>query len=281
MISINIFGLAPALTGENWFLFDKSGTFSIDKNISAAIYLVGGGCDGKDGFNNSGIVHGGDGGSGGKIVKLKGLRLKKNVAYTVAIAESNDISGTNIAVNGAVYSCDRQGCFFKTGGFGGIQTIYGTAANPQNGSNGILTPYGYVGSSGGGGLACSERGFTSMSYGGIGAGGSMRHFHPEYTPVANIPLLRENNALNYGCGGGGNTFCSADGEISPKSKGRQGCVIIEWTEIEIDDNSPDFSVSYFKNSSGSDTETRNSELRRQIAELKAQIAEIESKVTEI
>ncbi len=310
MPDLNVSGLVPALTGENWFLFDKSGVFSVDKNISVTLYLVGGGCDGGDGFNDFGIVHGGNGGNGGKTVKLNGFRLKSDVEYKITVADVNDISGTSIVINGDSYSCGRQGCVYKIGGIGGVQTIYGTASNPQNGGNGVLTPYGYVGSSGSGGVACSERGFTNMSYGGAGAGGALRHFHPKYTPIVNIPLWRENNALNYGCGGGGNTFCSVHGNIAPKSKGKQGCVIIEWSEINLDDNSPDFSVAYFKNPSDFNTksisnelevqsrdiskennlqtqidtlakqsdeaEIRNNKLRLQIAELRSQISELEN-----
>ncbi len=245
--SINITGLTPALTGDNWFLFDKSGVFSLDKNIFVILYLVGGGCDGKDGFISNGIVHGGKGGDGGKVLKLSGIKLKKDVYYNISAAESNDISGTNIVINGVAYGCDRQRCIYKIGGNGGVQTLDGTACNPQNGANGIKTPYGYVGSSGGGGVACSGNKFTVMSSGGIGAGGSLRHFHPEYTPIINLPLQYEYDAVNYGCGGGGNTFCSRDGEISPKSKGKKGCVIIECGEIISDENAPDFTITYFKN----------------------------------
>ena len=66
MIIIFISGIAPALQGDNWFLIDKSGEFTLNTTVMAEIWLVGGGMDGTDGFtDNRGIFHGGIGGQGG------------------------------------------------------------------------------------------------------------------------------------------------------------------------------------------------------------------------
>ncbi len=292
--SIDISGIDPAVWGDDWFLLDKSGSFALGTSVMATVYLVGGGCDGRQGRINRDdcMIYGGEGGDGGNVFKFN-TKLGANVEYTAIIAEVGDKLGTSLEVNGTVYSSGRRGCVSHRGGTGGIISSYGIVRNPSDGDDGVVTPYGYIGSSGGGGLASTKIAQTGMSSGGIGAGGAQRHFHPEFPYGGDLNFNPPANAMNYGCGGGGGTFCEIEGRVGDVGKGMGGCIIIVWKETNDD---ADRTIRFYNTGKSHTTSTgaaaavahmsdepdkinkRNVELKKKLVELEAEIAEFERNV---
>lgn len=250
-MDITISGLVPVASGDKWFLFDESGKFSLDVSVMAEIWLVGGGMDGTDGFtDNQGVFHGGIGGQGGNVYKFGKVKLKKNEKYEIAVAKANDLSGTTFKFGQILFSAGQLGHKYTFGGAGGIVSPNGGIVKPVDGKDGILTPYGYVGSSGSGGVCGAYINnipkFTTLGRGGTGAGSSRSYV----VNGINWDNLKEFNpdidAKNYGCGGGGNTYCSGLKDIGVKSHGKQGCIIIQYSVIDNDaDNAPDCSINYW------------------------------------
>ena len=303
MIIIFISGITPALQGDNWFLIDKSGEFTLNTTVMAEIWLVGGGMDGTDGFtDNRGIFHGGIGGQGGNVYKFGRIKLVKDEKYAVIIADSNEPDGTSFKYKQRIFSSGQLGhtCIF--GGAGGIIAPNGGIVNPMKGKNGVSTPYGFVGSSGAGGVCGAffngVSKFTEIANGGIGAGNSRRYI----VSGMDWDSLKEFNpnidAVNYGCGGGGNTYCYELKDIGIKSHGMQGCVIVQYVALENDDNnSPECSIKFwneneFVNNTNSVTlreeisslsqkydnmKNQNLELKDQVASLEQQLSELENK----
>ena len=237
-----ISGLQPALTGgewdygTSWFLFDESGTFSIDKDISARIYLVGGGFDGAGGKYELNLATAGQGGNGGCVKTLENVNISKNTECFVDIASANENADENgrtliqIGTSGIVYHCNDVGCTATTGGSGARVSarnipqdgIHYSSANAGVGQDGVLTPYGWVGSSGGGGSArFSKEGKLGAGGKGAGQGG-----------FADSSAGKASNAQNYGCGGGGGgarlmDFNSLSKGLGFKGgTGKGGCVIV-------------------------------------------------------
>lgn len=227
-IKVNVSGVIPALTGTDakfgeWFLIDESGNFSIDTTITATVWIVGGGCDGGNGIwkgnkispdtkapiiNSSigdGVSYSGAGGDSGYVYKIGSIEIAKDQILSAVIAEKGDKTGTTFQINGNTYRCNQTGSVFQKGGDGGslpppksgiMWSNESSVVLPTKGTNGMETPYGYVGSSGGGGAACNGRmNADNGIQGGQGAGSGTDH--------------RSNgtNASNYGCGGGGGAFC--------------------------------------------------------------------------
>lgn len=236
-----ISGLQPKITGgewelgEKWLLFDTSGTFSIDKDITANIYLVGGGCTGGRGSRDSvNFALGGNGGDGGYVYCAQNVKISKNTDCNITVANAVDKAGTSIEIEDLILNCGNTGYFSATGGNGG--SVYrgssGTSKrNASNGYNGVITPYGYVGSSGGGGGAYYS--VTSATYGTGGTGaGSGGDFNSGKT------------ATNYGCGGGGG---GCNGNVTSANyaggAGVKGCVII--CIIKEDESKPKFKQDSF------------------------------------
>lgn len=252
-MELTVSGIEPAFSGDNWFLLDKSGEFFLDQTVMATIWLVGGGMDGTDGFtDNRGFYHGGIGGQGGNVYKFGRIKLLKNTDYYVIVAKANEPSGTIFKFGQINFNSGQMGNTCVFGGAGGIINADGSIVNPSFGKDGVETPYGIVGSSGGGGFCAAVIGgytkFTDMSQGGAGAGNSRRYF----VNGLNWEDLKANNpsidAENYGCGGGGNTYCVGLTDIGVKSHGKQGCVIIQYKALENDDeNSPECSIHYWDN----------------------------------
>lgn len=161
-VRVNVSGIIPAQSGtdsenKNWFIIDESGEFSVDKNIIATVWLVGGGCDGGDGIWNgneiycefnedgsikkdengkdiyypmpdtwkgfpdiaSGTSYSGHGGNGGYVYTVTDVKIPKNKTLTSIVAERNDRGGTSLNVNGTVYRCDGEGYVARSGGMGG------------------------------------------------------------------------------------------------------------------------------------------------------------------
>lgn len=226
-------GIQPVKKGGNgnrrWFVIADSGTFSIDKNITADIWLVGGGCNGGDGewIESEYTALGAIGGDGGYVSTYTGINLKADEDNISIIAFANDKSGTSLTALGNTYVCDELGHTQTKGGQGSSLTGDGTGKRytinqkPGDGISGVSTPYGYVGSSGGGGMACDgHNNRTDNGKGGTGAGNGGAH------------RQEGADAQNYGCGGGGGDGCGAVKKGNVGGNGVQGCIIVQYT---IDD----------------------------------------------
>lgn len=239
---VTVSGIAPVASGEDWFVIDESGTFSVDKNMTATIWLVGGGCDGGSGVWNgndvdvelepipdtgTGDSFSGSGGDGGYVTEFTDIKISANTELTAVIAEANDMGGTSLNIDGRKYECKTPSQYiYHPGGDGGSLPLpdagekwadQNMAVLPHSGENGVETPYGFVGSSGGGGAVCN--GITTSNNGlsgGEGAGNGKDH------------RAAGSDAQNYGCGGGGGAICGRIAEGQPGGKGKQGGIIISY-----------------------------------------------------
>lgn len=151
-VSVIVSGTAAIQTGESqgygkWILIDGSGDFSIDKNITATIWIIGGGCDGESGYwigengehctatrdqpaaledgePNKGIAYSGGesgkGGDGGYVLVMYNIKIPANINLSAIIAPKNDKTGTSLNIEGVVYQCNQSGSFCRLGGAGGI-----------------------------------------------------------------------------------------------------------------------------------------------------------------
>lgn len=251
-IEVNVRGVVPRLKGTHprygrWFLIDEDGDFSLDHTILATIWVVGGGCDGKAGvWNGRPLVNGvdghpdvsvpqsdmsnsiaGNGGDGGYVLSIMNVRIEKDQTLTSAIAQANDKSGTSLDIGAAVYKCNQTGGRYLKGGEGGSvppaleNQLYADADKvvlSKPGVTGVETPYGYVGSSGGGGAACNgQMNADNGLVGGEGAGSGTSHWQ------------KGTDAENYGCGGGGGAVCGFKAQGQSGGKGKRGCIIIAYT----------------------------------------------------
>ena len=280
---MNINGITPVIVDSDYLVIDKSGNFSLDESIWATIYLVGGGCDGSDGFydERNKIVHGGAGGDGGNVYKFGKIVLFKDIEYPVQIAESNDKDGTAITIRGKKYTCGDMGKYSCDGGTGSLINSQKSMICSQNGVTGIPSPIGYVGSSGGGGCAVYKNFSATFGNGGTGAGSGRPIYYNNVSDGLQDNIFKQINAKNYGCGGGGNTFCyncTEFEDIELKSKGNGGCVIIVYEPY--DENFPDLTVRYWGNTKRSrDVEIRN--LRYRYEEILAKNKELKEKFSQI
>lgn len=163
---VGLDGIKPAISGKNWYLIDKSCDFSLRTPVGAKInmYLVGGGSDGgtwnvTPNANNKSFAVSTSGGKGGCVSKKSITTSSGTLNFRAKVADRNDNTGTTLSVDGSTYRCNDTGCFQTDNVKGNTMTqssgssvIYNDDA--ENGVNGFETPYGYVGSSGGGGAAC-------------------------------------------------------------------------------------------------------------------------------
>lgn len=244
-IQVSVSGITPAVSGEDWFLIDQSGDFSIDHSVIATIWVVGGGCDGTAGIWNGNTVSGdgnpnpnsgtgtsysGAGGDGGYVFSVMNVKIPKNQTLTSVIAERNDKTGTSLNANGVIYRCNQSGSTYQTGGAEGSipLPLDGEKWTDQNacitsgsGTNGSNTSYGYVGSSGGGGAVCNGTSNAANGVkGGEGAGDGTNH------------RAAGSNATHYGCGGGGGAICGWVAKGQSGGLGKKGCIIIAYTVEE-------------------------------------------------
>ena len=191
----------------------KTGSYLINREI-----ILGGGCDGKDGMYYNKTAYGGDGGRGGYYNVVSDVKIPKGeMTVSVGIGGRGDYAGTFVVINNIEYCCNGKDGDFNNGGFQGVSGKH-NYCNGGNGANGIETPFGYIGSSGGGGAAYCNQQTAGYGKGGLYAGNGGKIVNGKSTPG--------NKAMGYGCGGGG-------GAASPTSwceggKGKQGCVIITW-----------------------------------------------------
>lgn len=242
--TLSVSGVTPKYSKGNWLLIDRdslgggSGEFDLNvpEGATVRMYLVGGGSDGAKWWSSP--TYGWDlstsycsPGGGGGYVLTKELQLDESVHCNVNIANANDNSGTKIDIDGDIYKCSDSGST-KTPD----SESAASAKNPdgstkykngENGKNGVKTPYGYVGSSGGGGG--SDNLYKRM-YGGSGGVGAGDGGSPTDYSATN-----GENASNYGCGGGGGASKHLDyaGNVkhSEPGKGMPGCIIFEISEI--------------------------------------------------
>lgn len=163
---IGIEGVVPAHSGHNWYLLDKDCDFSVKAPNGTKInmYLVGGGSDGgtwnvQPNTLNKSFAVGTKGGAGGYFNKFELTCDDGAVFGNAKIAKHNDASGTTVEIGGKLYRCDGSGS--QRRGTVGSNTMTQSSDyhviyndNAENGVNGFVTPYGVVGSSGGGGAAC-------------------------------------------------------------------------------------------------------------------------------
>ncbi len=206
--------------GENWLLFDKSGDYSLtmDSDVVFTAYLAGGGSDGENGIYYNKTAYGGNGGSGGSVAIIRDIKVSAGeLDITVMIGSAGDSNGTSVIINNNEYTCNDSGCETNDGGFQGISGKHGHK-NAGNGSNGIETPFGYIGSSGGGGAAYCNNSNSGYGKGGLNAGNGGKIVNGKSTPG--------DKATGYGCGGGGGAASSVS--WCKGGKGKQGCVILTW-----------------------------------------------------
>ena len=205
--------------GENWLLFYHSGeyTLNFDNDVKITLYLVGGGENGKDGLYYNKTAYGGDGGAGGYVSIVSDIEIPAGqCSIDIIIGNEGAYGSTSAIIGNNEYCCNGSGW---TGTEYGIKGSCGksTYQNAGNGANGIETPFGWVGSSGGGGAAYYNGSETNRGRGGVSAGNGGKIIDGKST--------KGEKATGYGCGGGG-------GAASPTSwckggRGKQGCVIIK------------------------------------------------------
>lgn len=215
---LSISGIETAASGDSWFLIDKSGTFTLETlpYAKVRIYLVGGGRDGAE-YDEDGRALGCQGGS----VLIKDVMITGSANCQAFIASTGLPSSTSLKIGEDVYKCDDEGRVWrKPTSSGSIRTDDNGITNAENGANGVNTPYGYVGSTGGGGGTYSKGIPVYAGKGGIGAGDGGEAGEDG------------TDAANYGCGGGG-AGLNAEG-----GKGRGGCIIFEIIDSGECDNSP-------------------------------------------
>lgn len=203
--AVGIDGMTPAIVGDNYLVIAQSGMFtmSIPENLTVTAYLVGGGSDGVDGDPD--YDHYCSGGYGGRFIAqtLSSGKVACISAVGARTRYKDKGSDTTLKFGTTSYTTN-----------GGTQRAGGTSFN---GVDGLSTPYGYVGSSGGNGS-----GYSSGYQGGAGAGdGGYRDENGDGT--------NGEDAINYGCGGGGGGEPrNEDRSSGSEGYGKQGAIIIGW-----------------------------------------------------
>lgn len=250
--ALSVSGITPKYNKGNWLLIDREslggeeGEFDLNVPNGAAVkmYLVGGGCDGEKWYaeTNNGNSYQWDvnasackaGGEGGYVL-AKEMVLGGKTHCSVKIADINDTKGTMATVNGTVFHCNDSGST-KTpasGSASAAQNQDGSISyhDADSGANGVLTSYGYVGSSGGGGGADNKYRIMNGGRGGSGAGNG--------GSAQDKPPSNGQNAVNYGCGGGGGavkiySFQTVGAvDRSEPGKGMPGCIIFELIQTDV------------------------------------------------
>lgn len=238
--TLDIRGYTPKFSGDKWFLIDKTCEFTLETLPYAKcnLYLVGGGEDGAKWFRNDEngkeVYKIGKKSRGGCILK-KEIYITGNVECKAFIAEANNSTGTSLKLGNDLYKCTDEGYIQrKATSSGNAYLEKGGNFNAESGANGILTPYGYVGSCGGGGGAYSVQNnryvevYAGKGGAGAGNGGDVK--------------CDGTDAINYGCGGGAAGFggFQSDGNDveTHAGKGMGGCIIFEILDGGVCDDSP-------------------------------------------
>lgn len=249
--TLSVSGVIPKYNKGNWLLIDReslggeTGEFdlSVPEGATVRMYLVGGGSDGAvwvreptpdwanwDTSHSVSIP-----GAGGGYVLEKELTLSGSVHCNATIAPANNNNGTSVVIENDTYKCDDSGSSKCPDTISASSVIYpngNTRYEPaENGVRGVWTPYGYVGSSGGGGGSYNMKAEAiKCKAGGKGGDGAGNGGSAEYEPAAN-----GTDATQYGCGGGSGAVNEHDynGNVTYGSagKGMPGCIIFEIAEI--------------------------------------------------
>lgn len=206
--------------GENWLLFDETGeyTLNFESNTKLTAYIVGGGCDGEDGLYYNKTAYGGNGGMGGYINIVSDINVPAGECdIDIVIGSRGGYGSTSVIIGNNEYCCNGSGFIVTERGNKGIcgRSLY---HNAGNGANGIETPFGWVGSSGGGGAAYYNGSETNRGRGGVSAGNGGKIIEGKST--------KGDNAVGYGCGGGGGAASSTS--WCKGGRGKHGCVILTW-----------------------------------------------------
>lgn len=217
---VGISGVTPAVRGDNYLLIDESGTFLLDVPegiTTVTAYLVGGGANGGCFYDSaddeSTDYSGGDGGRGGYVHTFVLPTASYTQEFTCAVGS---IESVTTLLNGGQTFSSSSGTYVSGGaGVNGKYTLYG-----GSGKDGVLTPYGYVGSSGGGG------GVRAGSVKAVGGGGGKGAGNGGYYTSTSSAVGTD--ATNYGCGGGGASGYHDTYSNTAGGAGMQGCIIIEW-----------------------------------------------------
>lgn len=206
-IAVSIDGITPAEIGENYIVIADSGQFTLHGGGSSLnVYLVSAGTSGGTGdLDNS---KGGRGGTGGKVLSSTLSGIDDALVFTAAVGDKSGY--TTLSATGI--SLTTKSASSAVAGGDGASGSYGR--NAYKGTNGVLTPYGYVGSSGGGGGYTTALTVYSPADGGSGAGAG--------------GTQDGENAINYGCGGGGGGLIKKTEKAYAGGAGMQGCIIIAW-----------------------------------------------------
>ncbi len=204
--------------GENWLLFDESGeyTLNFDTNVKLTAYIVGGGSDGKDGLYYNKTAYGGDGGMGGYVNIVSDIDVSDGECeIDVIIGDRGGFGLTSVIIDNKEYCCNGAGWTVAEHGNQGVcgKALYHDAGN---GANGIETPFGWVGSSGGGGAAYYNGNMTNRGRGGLDAGNGGK--------IINGKSTKGEKAIGFGCGGGGGAASSTS--WCKGGRGKHGCVIL-------------------------------------------------------
>lgn len=230
-VKVNVSGVNVAARGTDksdtqWLVIADSGDFSLDHDIKATIWLSGGGCNGEPAVGSGNQWESGVGGDGGSACKIGEFDIAKGQVLISVVAEVGDKTGTTLTIDGNTYTCTDNGDTSTTGGTNETLTLDGTEKNnkekqakvvkygTREGTSGIETPYGWIGSSGGGGLICANVGRVEHAEGGKGAGDGNGHTSPGTA------------AANYGCGGGGGSVCIP--RCNKGGNGKKGCIVISY-----------------------------------------------------
>lgn len=215
--SVWVEGITPAESGSNYIVIAESGTFTLHGNSSVIAYLVGGGYNGDKAYqetDDDGTTHkyGGSGGKGGYVFSKLLSEITNDTVLTCVGTIGATNGGTTKIQIGSITTSSSSGTYLR-GGVGASTTVSST-----KGKNGVLTPYGYVGSSGGGGgYTYGATTYDNGSSGGEGAGSGTK-------------LGVGTNATNYGCGGGGGAYYGSYSDYFKKGgTGMPGCIIFTWT----------------------------------------------------
>ena len=261
-LSVSGITLASGHNKGNAILIDRNDlggengefTLNVPKGAHIKMYLVGGGSDGSQAQKQKNPTSWDLSASlapfagGGGYVYEKEIAIDGDLMCSAKIADrapnvladdgylridNTNRTATELVVGGVKYKCDDNGSVVRphTSNADASHPEYGedTYGNASNGIDGIYTPFGYVGSSGGGGG--SDNGIRVMNPGkggnGAGNGGGTTVYKG----------LDGEDAVGYGCGGGGGGAKHLDYEGNradgKPGKGMPGCIIFELISIDV------------------------------------------------
>lgn len=204
----------------NWRIkFLTSGIFTPMKNMTADVFLVGGGGGGMAGEKNPADRNklAGSGGGGGKTVTVKAVTLTANTEYAVTVG-----AGGNVGADGSTTTAFGSSAEGGKKGYKSGSDFYGGAGGSGGGCQ--LGNGGSNGASGGGGTG---------GYGGAGQGTTTREFGEDAGDLyagGGGGSFYKNAPYSGGAGGGGNGYAAGTDNLGGgggcNASGGSGIVII-------------------------------------------------------